>query len=402
MVATERRTTPSADQLRYVNQAIVARITTIDRHFQRRVGAYPYTLFHEPGQPIYGTVLMFHGFSARPHQMWRLADYLFQNGFNVYQANLAGQALIGPSENWPQVTLKDAYAQPLRQKVAADPVLSKFVSNLKHSSSATQVKKPGALQMMSLMARLVRIEPRILDIKRAIETPGDPDFDRYYNSDHERYLTDALGYLGDLEAMPGPIFTVGLSVGGAVALSLAAAQPQRIRRVVTYAPLLETHGSDRRQYVELTGPLSLREMGWDPELQFPVSCLTATDRFGSSHVNSAESIQALRSVPTMMVLTENEDAADVPTNEQFFRAIGGTGQGHHFHKYPAENLVPHPMVDPTEISQGMSNIFWQTMYQETYHFLTTGSANSKQLSSLSPTDDLPEVPEIKLQSNPLS
>ncbi|MEM9244680.1 MAG: hypothetical protein AAGA67_02895 [Cyanobacteria bacterium P01_F01_bin.153] len=211
----------------------------------------------------------------------------------------------------------------------------------------------------------------------------------------ERYLTDALGYLGDLEAMPGPIFTVGLSVGGAVALGLAAAQPQRIQRVVTYAPLLETHGSDRRQYVELTGPLSLREMGWDPELQFPVSCLTATDRFGSSYVNSAESVKALRSVPTMMVLTENEDAADVGTNERFFEAIGGTVQGHHFHKYPAEDLVPHPMVDPAEVSQGMSNAFWQTMYQETYRFLTTGKANSQQLSSLSPDADLPAVPGLE-------
>ncbi|MGD1937733.1 MAG: alpha/beta fold hydrolase [Cyanophyceae cyanobacterium] len=395
MLATERRTTPRADQLRYVNQAVMGRISAIDRHPQRRVGAYPYTLFHEPGESIHGTVLMFHGFSARPHQMWRLADYLFKNGFNVYQANLAGQALIEPGENWPQVTLREEYSQPLRQKVAADPVLSKFVGNLKQSASPTQVQKPGALQMMSLMARLVRIEPQILDIKRAIETPGDPDFDKYYESDHERYVTEALGYLGDLEAMPGPIFTVGLSVGGAVALGLAAAQPQRIQRVVTYAPLLETHGSDRRQYVELTGPLSLREMGWDPELQFPVSCLTATDRFGGSYVNSAESVKALRSVPTMMVLTENEDAADVATNEKFFGAIGGGAQGHYLHKYPAEDLVPHPMVDPTEISQGMSNAFWQTMYQETYRFLSAGSVNPEQLSSLSPSSDLPEVPPVK-------
>ena len=393
MLATQPA--PSAEQLRYVNQAIAHRINAIDNHPDRRVGAYPYALFHEPGQMIYGTVLMFHGFSARPHQMWRLADYLFKNGFNVYQANLAGQALVEPSQNWPQVTLKPEYANALRQKVAADPVLSKFVGNLKQSDSPSQLQRPGRLQMMSLMARLVRVEPRILDMKRAIESPSDPDFDKYYDSDHERYLTEALGYLGDLEAMPGPIFTVGLSVGGAVALGLAAAQPQRIQRVVTYAPLLETHGSDRRQYVELTGPLSLREMGWDPSLQFPVSCLTATDRFGSAYVNSDTSIQTLRSTPTLMVLTENEDAAEVKTNEAFFRAIGGTAQGHQLHKYPAEDLVPHPMVDPTEVSQGMSNAFWQTLYQETYRFLTTGKANGQQFSTLTPSSDLPPVPAVE-------
>ncbi|MEM9244752.1 MAG: hypothetical protein AAGA67_03275 [Cyanobacteria bacterium P01_F01_bin.153] len=54
MLATERRTTPRADQLRYVNQAVMGRISAIDRHPQRRVGAYPYTLFHEPGKPIHG------------------------------------------------------------------------------------------------------------------------------------------------------------------------------------------------------------------------------------------------------------------------------------------------------------------------------------------------------------
>jgi len=30
------------------------------------------------------------------------------------------------------------------------------------------------------------------------------------------------------------------------------------------------------------------------------------------------------------------------------------------------------MIDPTEVSQGMSNHFWQSLYQETYRFLTTG------------------------------
>jgi len=40
--------------------------------------------------------------------------------------------------------------------------------------------------------------------------------------------------------------------------------------------------------------------------------------------------------------------------------------------YSASDLVPHPMVDPTTISQNMTNRFWQSMYQETFRFLTTG------------------------------
>ncbi|MBL1178587.1 hypothetical protein [Pantanalinema sp. GBBB05] len=68
---------PTVDQVTQTQQAIAAYVQQVDAHPDRRVGAYPYALLHEPGQPIYGTVMMFHGFSAKPHQMWRLADYLF-------------------------------------------------------------------------------------------------------------------------------------------------------------------------------------------------------------------------------------------------------------------------------------------------------------------------------------
>lgn len=89
---------PSAEQIAQTKLIIDAYIKTIDANRQRRVGAYPYYLFHEAGQPIRGTVMIFHGFSAKPDQMWRLADYLFRNGFNVYQPSLAGHVFVPPSK----------------------------------------------------------------------------------------------------------------------------------------------------------------------------------------------------------------------------------------------------------------------------------------------------------------
>jgi hypothetical protein len=61
--------TPGQDQLNQTRRRIEAHIESIARHPDRREGAFSYYLLHGVGTPIRGTVLMFHGFSARPHQM---------------------------------------------------------------------------------------------------------------------------------------------------------------------------------------------------------------------------------------------------------------------------------------------------------------------------------------------
>nr|WP_290221185.1 alpha/beta hydrolase-fold protein [Trichocoleus desertorum] len=386
------KTAPTAEQLDQTKRAIAAYVASIDDNPDRRSGAYPYYLFHEPGQTILGTVLMFHGFSAKPHQMWRLAKYLFQNGFNVYQATLAGHEFALPNKYWPQVDLKPEIATPLRQKVQKDPVLQNYFANL--AAHPSDRRNPSATQRIALTARLIAIEPRLLDIIQAISQPDDPDFERYFISSDLNYLSEAKARLAELEALPGPIYTVGLSVGGAVALSLAATRPDRVDRVVAYAPLLKVYGEEPRQYVNLAGPLDIKELGWDPNLQFPVGALTAADRFGSAFVLDSKQTRTLQNVPTFLVLTENEDAADLKTNQTFFQKIGGDQQGHYSYLYPAQDLVPHPMVDPTEVSQGMSNRFWQSLYQETFRFLAQGTVNLKNMTNLEQVSELPFVPPV--------
>ncbi|HEY9906033.1 MAG TPA: hypothetical protein V6D18_00330 [Thermosynechococcaceae cyanobacterium] len=380
---------PTAAQIDRTKAAIESYVHSIDQNPDRRVGAYPYYLFHEPEKPIRGTVMIFHGFSAKPHQMWRLADYLFRNGFNVYQPSIAGHTLIHPARTWPQVDLKPEISNPLKAKIQQDPVLLRYFANLNAGSSS-----PNPMQQAALIARLVTIEPRLLDIVQAIATPDDPDFDRYFISSHQRYLTDAEARLAELAALPGDVYTVGLSVGGAVAIGLAAAHPERVKRTVAYAPLLQVYGADRRQYVNLAGPLDIKEMGWDANLQFPVGALTAANRFGGSIAFSPDVVRALRSISVFLVLTENEDAADIDTTKAFFSAIGSEAEGNYCHLYPAKDLVPHPMVDPTEVSQNMSNQFWQSLYQETFRFLTTGAVDDRNLSSLVQSSDLPAVPPV--------
>lgn len=388
--ATLPRIMPTAAQIEATKAAINAYIQRIDANPDRREGAYPYYLFHQPDQPILGTVMMFHGFSAKPHQMWRLADYLFRNGFNLYQVTLAGHGYVRPAVNWPQVDLKPEIAEPLKAKVKADPVLSNYLNNLSHGSDG--FTRPSHMQRLALMARLLKVEPRLLDIMQSIERSNNSDFDQYFDSSHLNYLLDARDRLAELDAMPGPIYTVGLSVGGATALGIASDRPDRIKKVVAYAPLLRVFGEDRRKYVNLAGPLDVQELGWDPNLRFPVGALTAADRFGSAYVLRQK--DTLKAIPTFMVLTENEDAADIETNQNFFRDIGGERRGHRSYFYAADALVPHPLVDPEEVSQGMSNRFWRSLYQETFRFLATGEVDLQNMASVDPSPDLPTVPPI--------
>lgn len=383
--------TPTAAQLDQAKQAIAAYIHSIDMNPDRREGAYPYYLFHEPGQPIRGTVLLFHGFSAKPHQMSRLADYLFRNGFNVYQPSLAGHPFVHPAQNWPQVDLKPEIANPLKEKASQDPVLQAFLANLASNPEGAQL---NPVQQAAMVSRLVKIEPRLLDIVKSIETDDDPDFDEYFISSHLAYLTHAKDRLEEISSIPGSVYTVGLSVGGAVALALAAADPDRVQKAVVYAPLLRVYGEQRREYVNLTGPLDIKEMGWDPNLLFPVGCFTAADRFGGSVVMSPPSMESLKKVPIFMVLTENEDAADIKTNQAFYEETGAEHDGNRYYLYRAMDLVPHPMVDPTEVSQNMSNRYWQSLYQETFRFLTTGEVDIPNMGNLEQDPKLPQVPPV--------
>jgi alpha-beta hydrolase superfamily lysophospholipase len=78
-------------------------IEPIQQHPDKREGALPYYLLHKEGEHVYGTVLMFHGFAASTGQMARLAQYLFENGFNVYQPALCGHYYNNPAKYWPKV-----------------------------------------------------------------------------------------------------------------------------------------------------------------------------------------------------------------------------------------------------------------------------------------------------------
>lgn len=388
----ETITTPTSRQIDLTKQRIDAYRKSVEASPNFRPGSTPFYRFHPPGQPIHGTVIIFHGFSAKPTQMSALSDYLFANGFNCYQANLAHHTQQPPSKYWCQVDLKPEIWKPLREKVQKDPALTEFVKNL--TQNPNQFISASKMQQAGILSRLFLLEPRLIDIIPAIERDNDRDFQRYFISNHMDYLTDARQRLAELDEIPGPIYVIGLSVGAAIALGIAADQPKRVSKVVAYAPLLKLFDSTMERYINLTGPLDINEKSWRPDESFPVGALTAAAKYGA-YVRESKNVRALQQVKTWMVLTENEDAAHIPTNKKFFDDIGGTRRGNRFYIYQASDLVPHPFAEPNVQSQGMTNRFWQSLYQETFRFLTTGEINPANMNTVEQDSNLPIVPPLK-------
>lgn len=65
------------------------------------------------------------------------------------------------------------------------------------------------------------------------------EYCRVYESQHMNYIHEAEQRLKEIHALPGPIFTVGLSMGGATALALAATHPNEIAKTAVFAPLFK-------------------------------------------------------------------------------------------------------------------------------------------------------------------
>lgn len=369
---------PNNAQLIHVKKNINARICDIDANQKHRFGAYPYYQFHPPEKQIFGTVIIFHDFSAIPHQMSLLAEYLFRNQFNIYQPSLAGHVFIPPSQFWPQVNLKPEIAAPVREKLEKDAVFQNYLTN--RMAKFDKICRPSYQEQVALIERLLKIEPSLEDIIWGIDRDNQNDLNRYFDRQSENYLTDARSRLQELAEMPGPIYAIGLGVGASVALALAGEGRERINKVVAFSPLLKVRDRLFNRFLHLAGLLDIQETGWEKGLSFPICALTAAADVGSLAMKS-ELRRNLWQVPSFFVLTENDDIADIETSKKFMEAIGGEWKGHRCYVYPVTDLVPRQMVDPRRTINGASNRFWGSLYRETLRFLRSGEISDRNMSS---------------------
>ncbi|MDB5099349.1 MAG: alpha/beta hydrolase [Cyanobacteria bacterium RYN_339] len=186
------------------------------------------------------------------------------------------------------------------------------------------------------------------------------------------------------QGLGGPISTLGLSVGGNIAMSVAERHP--VGKVVAYAPFLKpigiggkiadvVHVLDKFTFGLAGRALALVPWGWGKETEaetasgkrpghskFSLGTLYGAAEFGRRVTGDAAKIKA----PIEYFTTGADDAADEGTIHKAFLAEGGDDGWYH---YPTAEGVPHPMVHPQE-DKGKGQT--PELYKLTMQFLDSG------------------------------
>lgn len=201
------------------------------------------------------------------------------------------------------------------------------------------------------------------------------------------YETFAGSTCLDVKGLGAPISVIGLSVGGAVALS-AAEQHPGVLRVAVFAPFLEVAGPAKvaiqvgRVLNGVTFGLAARAFGllpvhWSRDIQiktasgerpghtkFSQACIHAVTLFGREILENAAQLKA----PVQFVTTAGDPAADEATNRNMFDLLGGSTRNG-WYQYPRPERVPHAMIHPYE-DGGAGHT--AALYDVTMQFLETG------------------------------
>lgn len=389
---------------------VEARVQALRAHPYYRQGAEPYLLVHGEDSETKGTVILFHGFSGAPGQMAPLADFIFEAGFDVYSANVAGHGLVNQDKqgvpleqravHWPVTRVNRRHAefeQTLKKHGWDEKLRNMDPSQVGEFLKGEAVKSPGAALGVARLALEFR------QIERASTSPSEDEFRDWFDSSHMDYLKAAKEAYEDVRTLRGPFHTVGLSAGATMALALGGEYPEVFKSVVAFTPLIEVghkdpqKAEDARKGVRNIGPIASVApwFGWPPKPMFPLGAFTALDKFGRSHVAQPPVIKKYRGEGgrphpnAFIVTTHHEDAADTAATRRFFDAIGGTTLGHAYFQYEERQYVPHPVCDITARSQGMINMYYKTLYQETARFLLTGKVRLGRLQFQDLDDTLP-------------
>lgn len=381
---------PTSLQISATQATIDHYLQPINRDPNSRIDTVPYYQFHDitpRSKKIWGTVLIFHDFSATPRQTRPLADYLYAHGFNIYQASIAGHAVLPPDKFWPQISFKPKLYDLLRQQVENDPIFQNYrqalITNSEYVAMLTRA------QRSALLERLLTLEPRLQEVISALNSDTLPQTTPYFDSTTATYLEHAQDRLTDLAELPSPIYVIGIGLGATLGLLLAADRPHRIKRVVAYAPFLQLW-REFYQYWLMADVFNIREPGWQQQISCPARTWAPLAEL-SQTLSMAKVQKNLRKVPIFWVSTENDEVNDPEADSQFMQQLGGTWKGNYHYLYPRHALVPRAVITPPSDSLGMSNYFWRSLYQETWRFLVTGEVDQRHLGQWQLDSRLPSL-----------
>lgn len=144
-------------------------------------------------------------------------QYLYDSGFDVFHTILAGHMCSG--KHWPQTKLAAAYGgESVGQNIAQDAELMGMIGKVNSNPGLTP----------QLLTRLSEKNPDFEHILSAqtymapLDKDEDPNFSQFFDSQHREYATEGTAQLRLVDAPPGPVYVTGSSLGGSVAIAVAA------------------------------------------------------------------------------------------------------------------------------------------------------------------------------------
>lgn len=219
------------------------------------------------------------------------------------------------------------------------------------------------------------------------ETGGEDSRQLLTGRNWREYATFAGETCRDVEGLGVPVSLIGLSVGGAIALS-AAEQHPGVARVVVCAPFLDAAGPAKIA-MRVGGALSALSLGlagklfglfpirWSRDIRertaagerpghatFNPSSIYAVTLFGREIIEHAEQLN----VPVQFITTARDPAADEGAIRKLYRLSGGAGR-HAWYQYPASEKVPHAMIHPFE-DDGAGHT--SALYERIMQFVQSG------------------------------
>lgn len=307
--------------------------------YRDKFGSEPYLKLHDASETVKGTVVVFHGFSGMPIQQNPLVNYLFAQGYDVFDGSVAGHYKVN-------------------------------VPGQERTFLGSNNLKSGGL------------------------TPLDNTFIAWPYSDYGRdpvkeYAAEVEATFEIMKTLRAPFYAAGLSAGATQAIGIAASHPKEFKRVVAFAPLLDLEPEKKKQLTSAAALITVSRgiagrgewdgwFAWDKSNPFPQGCFWGLQKYGQSLLPSAQRFQAAKQ-QVFLVTTDNEDAADSAQTKRFFDAAGGSAGGHVLYNYRADQRVPHPINGLDSRSQGMVNFYYKTLFQETVRFLDRGVVKTERL-----------------------
>lgn len=342
-------------------------------------GSTPVILLQPPGTCVKGTVVIFHGYADNAEKSRLQARYLFNHGFNVYAVNLAG--FDQTSEHWMSFKLR----RPKTYQAAKKALLNdkriaqaiRLISSNMGSNSSFVTNTLGYLIMPIVREILSRPGQSFEDASKLVSMFVPPSnfqdpkhlekINEYLQSEHAQYEWEALARISEVQALPGPLYTIGYSFGGLNSLN-AIATSAAVKRAVMLAPFFPPNNDDPLTFQWVASLLGIIDFFLIGLMPVPASTIVAAYFPAVSAIRDVQTNRARITTETLCVFAKDDIVINLDKSLEICRSKLGAK----LFEYPAELGLGH------FITPEAGNEYSDAMMKQIVQFFLTGNVDEEE------------------------